>query len=542
MEQYSDKLERLTKLRIIGKYTLSSKKHKLQCLICNNIFEATPKSKVRNFNLHGKVGCPLCTMRDRYKDVVNNNISKLGEKFTIITDLTVNEFNNDLMLEVKNKQCGHIFITKTGNLLNRDVICPVCNTEHKSKRMQQYSETQRTNSLIGKEGFDLYKSEARALSNQSYLNNIKTINPDNLKRGRSGTDGAYHLDHTISIKYCFMNNIPIEICCHPDNLRMIPWKENAVKWKRPTRSFPKIFWKHIDHYKEKLKFIEFIKSNIPILCDTYKECDDDYALDLFSSELNVGIMFHRFDDIVQGAIGTRYHLRNISDYYNSVGIRVIHIYEDEWLNKRQMVIDKIGHIVNCGNVRRQKVYGRKCIIKTITDKSGLEFLKSNHIQGGDNAQVTYGAYYGDELLAVMTFCKPRVFMRGNEFNEIKWELSRFATHSDYIVVGIASKLLKHFKRINKWDNIYSFADLRWSSRDSNVYNILGFDKTSKPSVGYYYIVDGIRKHRWKYQKNNIKKLFPNQYNPKLTEYQNMLNIGYDRVWNCGIMKYEMQNI
>jgi hypothetical protein len=50
------------------------------------------------------------------------------------------------------------------------------------------------------------------------------------KRGRAkhGTD-AYHLDHIISIKYGFDNNIDPNIIGNISNLRMIPWQENLQK-------------------------------------------------------------------------------------------------------------------------------------------------------------------------------------------------------------------------------------------------------------------------------------------------------------------------
>lgn len=51
-------------------------------------------------------------------------------------------------------------------------------------------------------------------------------------RGINGDEGAYTLDHIISIKKGFMDKIDPEIIGHIDNLQMLPWEENITKgWK-----------------------------------------------------------------------------------------------------------------------------------------------------------------------------------------------------------------------------------------------------------------------------------------------------------------------
>jgi len=49
------------------------------------------------------------------------------------------------------------------------------------------------------------------------------------KRGRSGIEGAYQLDHIYPISLGFINDIPAEEIGHINNLQMIPWLENARK-------------------------------------------------------------------------------------------------------------------------------------------------------------------------------------------------------------------------------------------------------------------------------------------------------------------------
>lgn len=49
------------------------------------------------------------------------------------------------------------------------------------------------------------------------------------KRGQTGQENAYHLDHIIPISYGLINNIPPEIIGNISNLCFIPWLDNVKK-------------------------------------------------------------------------------------------------------------------------------------------------------------------------------------------------------------------------------------------------------------------------------------------------------------------------
>ena len=53
------------------------------------------------------------------------------------------------------------------------------------------------------------------------------------KRGKSGVEGAYHLDHIIEISEGFIKNIDPKIIANITNLRFISWEENLKKRKHP---------------------------------------------------------------------------------------------------------------------------------------------------------------------------------------------------------------------------------------------------------------------------------------------------------------------
>lgn len=509
----------------------SSNEHQnITCLLCGNVFNATPKSKVANYKKYNSAGCPKCSNLDRYSDIRKSNIKKLEKRFSFIDGID-EEINNISYIRVKNNTCSHIFTVKYGNLLNRNVSCPICNNERKRKLYKSYNDERHKNAVVNKKGFERYRHIVKKLTRNVYIANKKLINPDNHNLARSGTDG-YHIDHIVSIRYCFDNNIPEHICAHPTNLRTIHWKENSKKWKKPT-IFPKIF----NIYINSASMYSFISKMKP-LCD-FEELKDfgDFVCTMYSESKKIALFFINFKIFNEKSIGGNNHLLKIKQKMEKDGVRSIFIFEDEFNKKEELVIGKIKHILQINNSK--KIYARKCVIKEIDNKEKNSFLNKFHIQGTCVSQVNLGAYFGNDLIAVMTFSKPRILMNKKNSNNHTIELARFATHLDYKIVGISSKLLSYFKRNYQWREIYSFADLRWSN--GNLYNKIGFslDRINPPD--YFYIINNERRHRWGYRKDALREKFPEFFDSSLTEYQNMLKMGYDRIWDCGTLKFTIKN-
>ena len=119
------------------------------------------------------------------------------------------------------------------------------------------------------------------------------------------------------------------------------------------------------------------------------------------------------------------------------------------------------------------------------------------------------------------------------------ELVRYAGKSEYIIVGGFSKLLKYFTRNYEYTGIKTFADIRWSSLDSNLYNINGFVKKHISEPNYWYFQrDLVRHHRYSFRKNVLHEKLET-FDPELTEVENMKNNNWSRIWDCGNLVYEM---
>ena len=227
---------------------------------------------------------------------------------------------------------------------------------------------------------------------------------------------------------------------------------------------------------------------------------------------------------------TQYHL-NKTNKCKEKGYQLIHIFEDEWDEKPEIVKSRLENIFG---KTPNKIPGRKCVIKEVCGNETKMFLEKNHIQGNVNSSIRYGLYYNEELVSIMTFTKLRKNL-GSVSEEGTYELVRFCNKTHHEVIGGASKLLKHFIKNKNPKKIISYADKRWSK--GNMYFKLGFNhiRDSKPS--YFYTLHGKnRENRFKYRKDILVR---DGFDKEKSESQIMMERGYNRIYDCGCMVFEM---
>lgn len=213
------------------------------------------------------------------------------------------------------------------------------------------------------------------------------------------------------------------------------------------------------------------------------------------------------------------------------GIQLIHVFEDEWQNKQDIVKSRIKSILGKQN---RRIYARKCSIKEIDSNVLKMFLEENHLQGNINSKYRYGLFYKDELVTVMSFGGLRKSL-GSKSTDDEYELLRYCSKLNTSVVGGASKLLKHFINEIKPKRIISYADRRWS--DGGMYFKLGFKHIRNSKPNYYYIVENKRENRFKYRKDQLVK---QGFDPNKSEHEIMLERGIPRIYDCGCMVFEMK--
>ena len=269
-----------------------------------------------------------------------------------------------------------------------------------------------------------------------------------------------------------------------------------------------------------LEVLEFVKS----LSQTVKNGDrtilDGLELDILDEVNKIAIevngLYWHCEEMGKDKY---YHLDKTKKCLNK-DIQLIHIFEDEWNEKKRIVKWRLKHLF--GAVK-SKIYARKCNVKEINNSSAQRFLQKYHLQGQCKSSLNLGLFYKNRLVSVMTFSKSR-------FNKnYDWELLRFASIFSFNVIGGAGKLLKYFEN-NYNGSLISYADKRWSK--GNLYRQLGFDEIKDSSPSYFYTKGLKRFNRVMFQKHKLKKLLEN-YDENLSEYENMSNNGFMRIWDCG---------
>ena len=225
-----------------------------------------------------------------------------------------------------------------------------------------------------------------------------------------------------------------------------------------------------------------------------------------------------------------YHLNKTKECQSN-NIQLIHIFEDEWMFKENIVKSRIKNILG---LTQNRIYGRKCIIKEVNIKDSKLFLDNNHIQGKVNSSINIGLYYNNELVSLMCFNKPRSGI-GSKYDG--YELSRFCNKLDTTVIGSASKLLKYFENMYQPKEIKSYADLRWS--EGNLYKTLGFELNHINEPNYWYIINNQRKHRFNYRKS---LLINEGFDASKTEREIMFERGIYRIYDCGTLSYSKKQL
>ena len=261
-----------------------------------------------------------------------------------------------------------------------------------------------------------------------------------------------------------------------------------------------------------------------------------YELDIYIPSKNVAIEYcGLYWHSELNNRGRNYHLNKLQRC-NDKGIRLITIFDDEYIGNEQLINAKIRNILQIQS-SRIKVNARSCVVNEISAKEKKEFMDIHHIQGNDISNIKLGLYYNKELVSVMTFAKPStVRYRTKTCIDGVWELNRFATSGQYNVRGAAGKLLSYFKNNYNWNMVYSYADKRWS--DGGLYNTLHFTKVTDSAPNYWYVPKGYykREYRYKYAKY---KLVEQGFDSNKSEKQIMEDRGFTRVWDCGHHKFEM---
>ena len=252
---------------------------------------------------------------------------------------------------------------------------------------------------------------------------------------------------------------------------------------------------------------------------------DVLEIDIYLPDLNIGFEFNGLYWHSEEHKNKNYHLHK-TEHFKERGIRIIHIWEDDWLKRREIMKSIILNKVKKSN----RIFARKCKaceINNITEVK--DFLNTNHIQGfNNNIKKSIGLYYNGELVSIMSFND----IEGRKRMKNGFNITRFCNKLNTSVIGGASKIISLFKSKYRYDYMISYAD--YSLSDGGLYKSIGFELVNKSYPDYTYIVGGVRKHKSNYKKDKL-----GIKGKSITESEFMKNIGIYRIYDCGKLKFIM---
>ena len=237
-----------------------------------------------------------------------------------------------------------------------------------------------------------------------------------------------------------------------------------------------------------------------------------YELDLFiqdkklAIEIN-GIYWHSTNS---GKPKDRHLKKTLA--CDKLGIRLIHINEFEWKNKRDIcksiLLSALGIYETIINVE-------DCEIKEVSSSESSVFLDKNHIQGSISSSYQLGVYYKNELVQLATFNK----------NDEYTELLRVCTKLNTFVIGGFDTVMK----TQPFPVVHYFVDkskFTCSEYTEHGWKVIG---ETMPSYVYYKGSECIDKQC----EQNLMQLLGDKFNPNETPEQNLFRNGYLQVYDCG---------
>lgn len=510
-------------------------------VICpfHELFSVTPRSHIRN----GK-GCPLCkeskAVEERHKKFIDKSTKAHGDKY----DYSLVDKSNKLHEKVTIVCPDHGPFSQTKNNHMKGQGCYECSLKKKADRLSEGQADSFVKKAIETHG------ERYEYSKTSYKSSKENVTitcpthgdfeqtPNNHLRGagcpQCGTNTTSQKrikatkaslesrlrdargDHyEYDIDSYGSDGYMLTIVCS-EHGRFKQTLSNHLK----GQSCP--ICSHLVSVPES-ELVDFITSlGVQNIVQNDRTIIKPKEVDIYLPDHNIAIEFNGLQfHSERYKADKNYHLSKTDDCEEQ-GVRLIHIYEDEWNHKKGRVKDFLRAVISPDSLYKRNA--RSLQLQSVSAEESKEFLDLNHIQGYKRSGVKYGLFENNMMVAYIGLTK----------HPDGWHIDRFSSVGR--VRGGFSKLLSHFKKNHQWDRIISFADRRYSR--GNVYKATGFTLESITRPGYDYQKNRNRYNRTYFMKHKLKNKLE-YFDPSMTERENMAINGYYRIWNCGMLKFVM---
>lgn len=470
-------------------------------------------------------GNSKCVKEIRSKNIENTMLEKYGVKNTMELQETKDKIKNTMLEKygIESNLSGYMRKNNEKSMMDKHgVEHPLQKEEFKEKRRNTLKQRLGTINIFGLEKtkktiLEKYGVE-HGMKSQEIID--KVVNSSKKTKQEKIINNAKNLDLTI-LKF---EDLKVDYSCNKCNniynISRQSLTDHILANKNPCKKcYPKIRSQLQEDLNNSIKNLGInTSSNVRSLVKGY-ECD------IYLKDYNLGIEFNGIYWHSEKIIEDKNYHKKKNQAFNKNNIRIIHVWEDDWNLKSDIVLSVIKNACN----KSSKIFGRKCIVKEVLPKNARLFMDNNHINGFVPGTLHIGCYLDNYLVALMSIGKSR-------FEKEKYEILRYANLLNHTVIGGFTKILKKVKELLGNISLISYRDLSFGYNKNNVYIKNGFKLLKETVPGYSYVIDGIRYNRMNFTK---KKLVKQGYDINLTESEIMSSLGSYKIYDCGNEKYEL---
>ena len=412
-----------------------------KCEVCGEILKyASDIKRYRNCSNHN------CWDRSGFKSP-RINLSKTFDNYK--NNFLINYFNNnyekleiDVIKKFIDEQC-HKNVFHNLTLLDKykNEICNIIDLTKKLFKFTEYKDMKLPQRLwhIKNNNYEIQKCEI--CGKPTKFRKSKNI-------GYSKTCGNYKCStsliitkrHNLSLdklKNIFLNNSEFELLTTDSEFKGLSCTTLRVKHKcgyefdrqfSNGRHINKLYCPkcHLNHTSKTEYVIKdfLIKNGINISDIEINSRKIIYPkeLDIFIPSKNIAIEFNGiYWHSEKYGKGGNYHL-NKTKMCEKKEIKLIHIFENEWVNNSQICKNYLKRILG---LNKYNIDSSKCEIKKINRGIKNKFLNKYHIKGQDKSSVNIGAFYKGRLVSVITFVKLRYE------REFQYKLNRICSINNF---------------------------------------------------------------------------------------------------------------
>lgn len=236
-------------------------------------------------------------------------------------------------------------------------------------------------------------------------------------------------------------------------------------------------------------------------------------IDVWVPSKRIGIEYNGSYWHTESRVGNKH--REKYDAATAAGARLIHLFDFEWLERREAVENRLRALLGVCN----SVGARTCELRKVDRAEASAFFKKYHTQGsGTSFKLGYGLFKDEVMLACASFGTGRY---GGE----AWEVLRYASVGR--VQGGFSRLFSAFLSDVNPESVVSYCDLRWGNGE--LYRNAGFKLVGVTAPDYWYTSGQDKISRFKAQHRD-KRLTERQWAEE-HGYQKVLGVGHQKwVW------------